>query len=185
MRLVFVAVALVGPASWPLFLVHAEQALWPSANLGLLGAVQFCGALLAAATWRPTAAGVGGRAVRAGVLLALCGAAVLAVQAPVDGTAEAVVVVATLGLAAAARAVVLMALLETVHRLVGPDTSVRALVILDVVGSTCMQLALAGAGFVIALGADHPSWPVDPYRLAVAVAAVVLVVLLVAVRRRD
>jgi hypothetical protein len=67
-----------------------------------------------------------------------------------------------------------MAMLESVHRLAGPGLTVRALTILDVIGSSCLQAALLGAGFVITASADHPDWAVDPYRLSLAVAAAAL-----------
>ena len=48
MHLIFLVIALVGFGAWPLFLVYIHEVFWPSANLGVVGALQLAGSLIAA-----------------------------------------------------------------------------------------------------------------------------------------
>jgi hypothetical protein len=73
MRTIYMMTAFIALAAWPLFIVYTREVLWPSANLGLVAAVQFAGALLAAAAWRPTPGDVAPRARVAGAGLLLGG----------------------------------------------------------------------------------------------------------------
>ena len=87
-------------------------------------------------------------------------------------------------LAVASRDVVLLAMLELVHRAVDLRTSVRTLTILDVVESTSLQVALFVAGLTIAWSASFRLGATDPYRLYIlAITVGVAITLWVAQKR--
>jgi hypothetical protein len=171
MRAIYFALGAAAFATWPLFLVYVRQVLWPSANLGLVGALQLGGSLAAALAWRSSAGDVMRRAVwAAGGLTA--GAAVLAaIGAPVDGPLEVSALILAVGLAAGSTTTLLLALLESAHRIVDDRSSVKALTIYDVVASTAFQTALFVGGFVVAAAVHHADWRVDPYRIFLLLSA--------------
>ena len=178
LRAIYLALGLGGTVMWPMFLVYVHEVLWPTANLGLLGATQLGGALLAAATWRSTSGDVNRRALAASLVLAVATAALAAVRPPSTSAGEGVVVFASLFAAAAAVTTVFMALLERAHREVDDETSVKALTILDVVASTSLQAGLLVAGFLISMSTSRTEWLIDPYRLYLLVGALSLVLVL-------
>jgi hypothetical protein len=161
-------------ATWPLFLVYAHEVLWPTANLGLLGAVQLGGSLLAAATWRTTEAELASRASRACGLLLIAVAALAAVRAPVTTRLEEIATVVALAVGAAAAATIALSLLEDVHRQVDDVTSVKALTILDVIESSSLQLGLLIGGFLVSASATPAEWLLDPYRFYLLTATILM-----------
>jgi hypothetical protein len=166
MRLIYVVLALAAlTATWPLFIVYAREVLWPTVNLGILGAIQLGGSLLAAATWRPTRADLTPRALRASGLLVAAAVALAVVRAPVSSRAEEVATVVAFATAAAATTTIFLVLMERAHRAVDDDTSVRALTVFDVVASTSHQIALLIGGFLVSASVDHADWLLDPYRI--------------------
>jgi hypothetical protein len=176
LRWIYLMLGLSGLAAvWPLFLVYAHDVLWPTANLGLLGAVQLGGSLLAAATWRPTEADLNSRTARASAALITSVVAMAVVRIPVESRAEEVVTVAALATSAASAATIALALLEGAHREVNDETSVKALTILDVVESTSLQVGLLIAGFLVSASATRTEWLVDPYRVYLLVVTVGIV----------
>jgi hypothetical protein len=179
LRWIYLVLGLSGLAAvWPLFLVYAHDVLWPTANLGLLGAVQLGGSLLAAATWRPTAADLTSRTTRASGVLIAAVIALAVVRVPVESRAEEVVTLAALATGAASAATIALALLEGAHREVDDETSVKALTILDVVESTSLQVGLLIAGFLVSASATRTEWLVDPYRLYLLIVTVGIVLAL-------
>ena len=183
LRWIYLVLGLCGlAAAWPLFLVYAHDVLWPTANLGLLGAVQLGGSLLAAATWRPTEADLTSRTTRAGGVLIAAVIAMAVVRVPVESRAEEVVTLAALATGAASAATIALALLEGAHREVDDETSVKALTIFDVVESTSLQVGLLIAGFLVSASATRTEWLVDPYRLYLVI---VTVGILLALRTRP
>lgn len=160
-----VLVGFAAASAWPLFPVYAARVYWPSADLGIIGAVQTGASIAVAAFWRPTTGDLLVRArVAAAALVSVC---ILFVALPAttgSGVVEVVTLVAY-GLAVAYRDVVLLAQLELVHRVVNPRTSVRTLTILDVVESTSMQAGLFVGGLVITWSATVDLGPTDPYQL--------------------
>jgi hypothetical protein len=160
-----VLVGFAAASAWPLFPVYAAKVYWPSADLGIIGAVQTGASIAVAAFWRPTTGDLLVRArVAAAALVSVC---ILFVALPAT-TGSGVVEVVTLiafGLAVASRDVVLLAQLELVHRGVNPRTSVRTLTILDVVESTSLQAGLFVGGLVITWSATVDLGPTDPYQL--------------------
>jgi hypothetical protein len=159
-------------ATWPLFLVYAHEVLWPTANLGLLGALQLGGALLAAGTWRTTEADLTSRASRACGLLLTAVVALAAVRAPVTTRLEEIATVLALAAGAAAAATIALSLLEDVHRQVDNETAVKALTILDVIESTSLQVGLLIGGFLVSASAGRAEWLLDPYRLYLLTATI-------------
>jgi hypothetical protein len=165
-------------ATWPLFLVYAHEVLWPTANLGLLGALQLGGALLAAAAWRTTEADLASRASRACGLLLTAVAALAVVRAPVTTRLEEIATVVALTAGAASAATIALSLLEDVHRQVDDQTSVKALTILDVVESSSLQLGLFIGGFLVSASASRAEWLLDPYRLYLLTATILMFIAL-------
>ncbi|MBO4208645.1 hypothetical protein [Micromonospora echinofusca] len=166
MRRIYLILAVAGlVTAWPLFLVYADKVLWPGANLGMLGAVQLGGSLLAAASWRSGHTNLGRYAWQASLVLLAATVALAVVRAPVDGTAEQTVTVVALALASAANFTILMAMLERAHRDVDETTSVRAMTLLDVVASTSMQVGLFVGGLLVSASIDRADWLLDPYRI--------------------
>lgn len=173
---IYLALAVAGFATWPLFLIYTREVLWPAANLGLVGALQMAGSLGAAFTWRPsTRAIVVRRSYLAAVALALSSTSMLLVAAPVDTLFDAVVVLLLLGSSAVSGTIILLALMELAHDKVSEETSVRTLTFYDVIASTSFQIGLVASGFLIdaSVGASR----VDPYRVLLSVAAVGLLCL--------
>lgn len=152
-------------AHWPLFVVYADKVLWRDVNLGVLGAVQLGGSILAAAAWRSSHTNLGRYAWQAGLVLLAATSALAVVRAPVDGTAEQVATLVALAVAAAATSTVLMAVLERAHQDVDEATSVRALTLLDVVASTSLQIGLLIGGLLISASIGRTDWVLDPYRI--------------------
>jgi hypothetical protein len=181
---IYLALALVGlTATWPLFLIYLREVLWPSANLGALGAVQLTGALVAAATWRTTDADPALRGLRASGVVVAATVAIAAISAPVTGPVEAIVCVAAFAAGAAATTTVLLALMERAHQTIDNDTSVRALTVLDVVASTSMQVGLLAGGFLVAASEDRTDWLLDPYLLYLMAGGLAVVAALGTMRR--
>jgi len=187
LRSIYIVLGLSGlAATWPLFLVYAHDVLWPTANLGLLGALQLGGALLAAAIWRTTDADLASRASRACGLVLTAIVALAAVRAPVTTRLEEITTVVALAAGAASAATIALSLLEDVHRQVDDETSVKALTILDVIESTSLQVGLLMGGFLISASAGRAEWLLDPYRLYLLTITILMSLALAfrAVRRR-
>lgn len=184
MTSIYLTLSLTGlAATWPLFLVYAREALWPTVNLGVLGAVQLAGSLLAAATWRTTHADPTPRAVRAGLVLVGAALALAAVRAPVTNRVEEVATIAAFATAAAATATIMMALLERAHHEIDNETSVKAFTILDVVASTSLQTGLLLGGFLVSASVGRAGWLLDPYRIYVLAGATAVCVALAVLAR--
>lgn len=186
MASIYFALGLTGlAATWPLFLVYAREVLWPTVNLGLLGAIQLAGSLLAAATWRTTRGDLTPRALRAGLVLVAAALGLAAVRAPVTNRAEQVATLLAFATAAAATATIMLALLERAHHEIDNETSVKAFTILDVVASTSLQLGLLIGGFLVSASVGRASWPIDPYRIYVLIGAAAVSIALAAPSRRS
>ncbi len=169
MRLIFLVFALVGFGAWPLFLVYIHEVFWPSANLGVVGALQLAGSLVAALAWRPTGAGLMIRARVAAAALVAAGVALAVIPVPVEHRAAQVATLAITVVAAAALTTVRLALLEVAHRSIDERSSVRAFTLLDVVASTSLQIGLLAGGLLVAASSSASDWVVDPYRIYVVV----------------
>jgi hypothetical protein len=172
-------------ATWPLFLVYAHQLLWPTANLGVLAAVQLGGSLFAAATWRTTEADLASRATRACVMLVAAVAGLAAVRAPVTTGLEEIATVVALAAGAASAATIALSLLEQVHRQIDNETSVKALTTLDVVESSSLQLGLFLGGFLVSASAARAEWLVDPYRLYLLIVTILILLALRSLRSSE
>jgi hypothetical protein len=177
MRRIYLILALTGlAAAWPLFLVYTNKVLWPSANLGMLGAVQLGGSILAGASWRSSHTNLGRYAWQAGLVLLVATVALAVVRAPIQGTAAQVVTIVALAVASAANLTILMTLLERAHQDVDEATAVRAMTLLDIVASTSMQIGLFIGGLLVSISVDRAHWPLDPYRIWLVVGAAAVAV---------
>ncbi|PRB15237.1 hypothetical protein [Microbacterium sp. MYb62] len=134
----------------PLWLVYLSAAIWPTADLGAIGAIQTVAVVAALLVWRPTNGGLGSRAM-IGVLLVVAGSiALVGVGESAEGVGEHVGVVLvtismTFGMTYAG-----LALLEMAHRIVERQQHVvRVFTIIDVVDSSALQLGLFIGGFLV------------------------------------
>ena len=135
---------------WPLLVTYAAITLWPTGNLGLLGAALSAGSIVASLLWRDP-----GRhvllAIRAGaVLTAACTAGLATIDGPITTAQGAALLFALAALGSAARSVTGTASMELLHRRIDTTNSVRVMTMLDVIGSTTAQLNMFVAGFLIA-----------------------------------
>ena len=151
-------------SAWPLFPVYAAKVFWPSADLGVIGAVEIGASIAVAALW-PTTGDLLARARVSAAVLVGVALVFVALPAATGSDVLAVVTLICYALAVAARDVILLAMLELVHRAVTPRSSVRTLTILDVVESTSLQAALFVGGLMITWSASVDLGPTDPYRL--------------------
>jgi hypothetical protein len=168
-----ITAGLAAASAWPLFVTYTHDVLWPDVNLGLAATAQVAGLMLAGLLWRPTSTGLVRRARRAAAASVVTAATLAAIRTPVDGATESVVTLLTIASAAAAISTVMMVLIELVHQTVDHDTSVRSLTIFDVVASTSGQSGLLVAGFLVSASVES-AWAVDPYRLYLLTAAVLV-----------
>ena len=171
-RSIFRVLIVVNLGAWPLTVLYVHEVLWPAVNLGLIGALQIAGSLLASLLWRPTAGTVVGRARAAAMVMLASGAVLASLPAPLTGVGEQTALLVAVFTAAAGTTAVRVAMLELAHRSVDEASSVRAFTMLDVVGSTSLQVGLLFGGVLVALSTDRPDWFVDPYRLYVMAFAV-------------
>jgi len=184
MRVIYLVLAFVGLASWPLLLLYVHLVLWPTANLGVVGALQVSGSLAASLAWLPTDADVTARARAGGVALVAAGAGLAALRLPIETHAEMLAVLALVVIAAAATTTIRIAMLELAHRSIDESSSVRAFTLLDVVGSTSVQLGLFVGGLLVAWSANAPIWVVDPYRIYMVAGALAALAAIVKLSRR-
>ena len=162
----------------PLWLVYLSQVMWPTANLGVIGAIQTISIVAALIAWRTTDGALGRRAI-IGVLLTLGGSvALLGVGRVADSAGERtavliVTVVMTFGMMYAS-----LALLEMAHRLVlEQDHVVRVFTLLDVVDSSSLQLGLFVGGLLATWSAGVLDWtPYVAFVVTMSALAVVSVV---------
>lgn len=168
--------AVINLGALPLWLVYLSQVLWPTADLGVVAAIQTGAVVTALLAWRTTKGDLGRRAT-AGALLILAGSLALAGIGTVAGstgkqvTVLLVTVAMTFGMMYAS-----LALLEMAHRLVAEQQRVvRVFTLIDVVDSSSLQLGLFLGGLLTTLSAHTLSWAYVAFVVtmsALAVAAV-------------
>lgn len=173
-RVMLLVFGAVNVGALPLWLVYVDQVLWPDANLGAIAAVQTVAAMVALLGWRPTHGAVVHRALVAAVVGLATAGGLAALDAPVIDTAPRVGVVAATAVLAASTTIVRIAMLESAHRVVRPNNTVKAFTMLDVVASTSLQAGLLLSGFLITASIDV-SARIDPYRAFVLVSAALTV----------
>lgn len=182
MRMILLVFGALNLGALPLWLVYLDEVLWPTANLGVVGALQTVASVAALLAWRPTDGSLTNRAqVAAGVTL-VGSVGLLFVHAPVATRAAETVVLVVTVLMAAGATTVRVAMLESAHRIVTGATSVRSFTMLDVVASTSLQLGLFVGGLLIT--ASTPG-SIDVYRAFVIATTVVAVVVVRMVATRG
>ena len=174
--LVFVVLGLANFGALPLWLVYLDEVLWPAGNLGLVPAVQIFASMAAMLAWRPTDRDVSGRALVAAIVALAGSCSILLVDGPTQTCTGQAVLLAATALIALGVTTTRMAMLEHAHRMVTTTTAVRTFTLLDVVASTCLQIGLVAAGFLIAAATSTSSWLIDPYQVLIIVAAVSTVI---------
>ncbi len=169
-----------GLAGLPLVLTYVALVMWPTGNLGVVGAALAAGSIIAPLLWRDVGSQLNTVLVGAALAAAASVVAFVLLPNPVgsDGWPVALLMVAVLAVASVS--VFRIASMEFVHRQVDTSSLVRVMTLLDVVGSTTSQLGLFAAGMLI-----EASWSgrfdigpeqLDPYRLWLLLASAVMVV---------
>ena len=149
MRWILASFALLNVGALPLWLVYLDEVAWPTANLGLVAAVQTLASVAALLAWRTTDGPLHRRA-NVGVLPVLLGSlALLVVDGAVDTGAERATVFILTAAMAGGATYTRVALLEAAHRTVDADSSVRSFTYLDVVASSALQLGLFAGGLLV------------------------------------
>jgi len=173
---------------WPLLVTYAAVKLWPTGNLGLLGAAMAAGSITASTLWRNPGRHVL-TVIRIGAATAgLWTIGLVAINGPVSSTATAAVLLAIAALGTASRSVVGTATIELLHRRIDRTNSVRIMTMLDVIGSTTAQLNMFVAGFLIAASASTTEFTVgglDVFELWILTMAVVEVAAAAHLRMRP
>jgi hypothetical protein len=182
MRAVLLVLGALNLGALPLWLVYLDEVLWPTANLGVVGAVQTVASVAALLAWRPTDGPVASRAQAAAVVTLLGSAGLLLISGPADRIGAQAILIAVTAVTAAGSTTVRVAMLEWAHRLVSDATSVRSFTLLDVVASTSLQVGLLIGGWLIVVSAPGV---LDAYRAFVigTTALAAATVRAVAVRR--
>lgn len=182
MRMVLLVFAALNLGALPLWLVYLDEVLWPTANLGVVGAVQTVASIVALIAWRPTDGSVAKPAQAAAVVTLLGSAGLLLVNGPAQSIGAQAILLAVTAMMAAGSTTVRIAMLESAHRIVSNATSVRSFTLLDVVASTSLQVGLFVSGWLITVSAPGG---IDAYRAFVIATTVIAVatVRMVATRR--
>lgn len=160
----FVALTASALAGWPLLLTWVALVLWPTVNLGVLGAALSIGSIVSSALWRDPGDQIFLVVRVAAVGTAACSIGVALVPRPIESfglwgaAVMGLVVVGT-----ASRSIVNIGLMELAHRRVDSRNSVRVMTMFDVIGSTSFQLGFFVAGFLIAASQTSGA-AMDPYQ---------------------
>ena len=174
--MLYIMTAALALGRWPLLVTYAAVTLWPTGNLGFLGAALAAGSIAASMLWRDPGRHVL-TAIRVGVVLtALCTMGLVSIDGPISSTAGAALLFALAATGSAARNVTGTASMELVHRRIDTTNSVRVMTMLDVIGSTTSQLNMFVAGFLIAATASAAPFTfagLDIFQLWILVMAVV------------
>jgi hypothetical protein len=171
LTLVFVVLGVANLGAMPLWLVYLDDVLWPSGNLGVVGAVQIVAAMIAMLAWRPTEHDVTGRALFGAVVTLAATCSIVFVRGPEPNRVGQAVILLATALTAIGVTTTRVALVEQAHREVTMTTAVRIFTMLDVIASTSLQVGLLAAGFLITAATSTTGWIVDPYQLLVITAA--------------
>ncbi len=173
---------------WPLLVTYAAITLWPTGNLGLLGAALSAGGIVASLLWRDPGRHVLA-AIRSGaVLTAVCTVGLATMNGPLTTTSGTGLLFLLAAVGSAARNVTGTASMELMHRRIDTTNSVRVMTMLDVIGSTTFQLNLFVAGFLIAATAVASPFEIlglDVYQLWILMMAAVEVTAAARLRLRP
>ena len=160
----FVALMTSAFAGWPLLLTWVALVLWPTVNLGVLGAALSIGSIVSSALWRDPGERIFVVLRMAAVATAACSVGIALVPRPIESFGPSGALVMTLIVAgSASRSIVNIGLMELAHRRVDSRNSVRVMTMFDVIGSTSFQLGFFVAGFLIAASQTDGA-AMDPYQ---------------------
>lgn len=179
---IYLVLMVTAVAGFPLVITYAALVLWPTGNLGLLGAAASAGAIAASALWTdfgPRLISV----VRSGALAtAMVSIGLVALGGPIEGTGPAAAFLILAALGGAAMTFFRTGVFEMAHRRIDETNSVRIMTIIDVIGSTTAQLGMFVVGFLIAASEDS-SAAVDPYEWWLIGSAALAVLAAIGLRR--
>ncbi len=168
-RLVLVVFAAINIGALPLWLVYLNEVLWPTVNLGAIGAVQIVASAAALLAWKSTDGDVTGRALIAAVVTLAAAASIVMLDGPIGSGVQQAIVVAATAVMAGGITTARLAMVEATHRVITPANTVRVFTLLDVVASTSLQAGLLISGFLITASATTETSLTDPYRAFVLV----------------
>jgi hypothetical protein len=175
LRNLFIALAATAFAGWPLLLTWVALVLWPTVNLGLLGAALAVGSIVTSLLWRDPGDNLFILLKTSAVAAAVCAVGIAVIPGPIDSTGWGMMLFGLIVVGSASRSLISIGLTELAHRRVNSHNSVRVMTMFDVVGSTSFQLGFFVAGFLIAASQDS-SATFDPYQLGLIASGVMLVV---------
>ena len=177
----------VAVGSWPLLVTYAALVLWPDGNLGLLGAALAAGSILASLLWRDPGNALIPVIRAAAVGTAICTAALVALDGPLEGGRAPIVLLALAVFGSAFRSAAMTGIMELIHRRIDTTNSVRVMTMIDVIGSTSAQLNLFVAGFLIAASAGGSTLAagLDSYQVWIVAMAGVLMLATARLRSRP
>lgn len=169
----FVALGASAMAGWPLLLTWVALVLWPTVNLGVLGAALGLGSIVSSALWRDPGDRILAVLRMSAAVTALCSVGIALAPRPIESFGPSGLAVMTLiVVGSAARSIVNIGLLELAHRRVDSRNSVRVMTMFDVIGSTSFQVGFFVAGFLIASARVGGGAGLDPYQWWLVVSGV-------------
>ncbi len=181
----FVALTASALAGWPLLLTWVALVLWPTVNLGVLGAALSVGSIVSSALWRDPGDRIFVVLRVAAVGTAVCSIGVAVIPRPIDSFGLlGAFAMALIVIGSASRSIVNIGLMELAHRRVDSRNSVRVMTMFDVIGSTSFQLGFFVAGFLIA-ASQTTSATMDPYQWWLVVTSAAFAIAVARLRPRP
>ncbi len=169
-----------GLAGLPLVLTYVALVMWPTGNLGVVGAALAVGVIVPSALWRDVGQRLNVVLVTAAIAVATSVITFVSLPNPIGLDSWPVAVMLMVAVSAVASlSVFRIAAMEYVHRQVDQSNLLRVMTLIDVVGSTSAQLGLFAAGVLIEATRSGrvivDSFELDPYRLWLIFGSLMLV----------
>lgn len=171
-------------AGWPLLLTYIALVLWPTANLGFVGAALAVGSIIASSLWRdPRERLLDVIRIGAGVT-ALCSLGIAFLTGPITSDEAAIFLLVVVVIGSAARSMMRLGIMELAHRRIDETNSVRVMTMFDVIGSTSFQVGFFIVGFLISASVGWTG-RFNPFQIWLMLTAVVLVLAIGRLRHRP
>ena len=182
-RNLFITLPAIAFAYWPLMLSYVALVLWPTVNLGILGASLALGGIIAAALWRDPGTSLIIVIKASAVVLAGCSVLIALIGRDVS-TRTGIGLLAIITFGSAARSVMSIGIGELAQRRIDETNAVAVMTVFDVIASTSFQLGFFVAGFLVA-ASERSSSALNPYQLWLIVTALLLVTAILRLRDRS
>ncbi|NNC78846.1 MAG: hypothetical protein HKN94_01720, partial [Acidimicrobiales bacterium] len=164
LRNIYLALPASALAGWPLLLTYIALVLWPTANLGLVGAALAFGGIGAASLWRDPGEHLLDVIRIGAVATAACSIAIALFAGPITSNAAGALLLGIIVVGTAARTTMRAGIMELAHRRIDSSNAVRVMTMFDVIGSTSFQIGFFIVGFLIAASVDTTA-SVNPFQL--------------------